>query len=126
VTDPEKIAQWQSDAVESKQTSEGPIGVGATMRDVRQLMGRRMESDVEVIAYEPNKTFNIKNTSGPVQFEIRHIFESVDGGTKVTLVAEAEPGGFFKLAEPMVARSTQKQFDSNFADFADLKKLLEA
>jgi hypothetical protein len=41
----------------------------------------------------------------------------------VTLVAEYEVGGFFKLAEPIVARVAQRQAD---ADNANLKDLMEA
>lgn len=36
---------------------------------------------------------------------------------------EAEPGGFFKLAEPIVARMGKRQVDTNLAN---LKELLEA
>jgi len=50
-------------------------------------------------------------------------FESVAGGTKVTRVTEAELGGFFKLAEPLVARMLKRQFETNFAN---LKDILEA
>jgi hypothetical protein len=39
------------------------------------------------------------------------------------LVGEGEPGGFFKLAEPLVARQAERQFKG---DFETLKELLEA
>jgi len=52
-----------------------------------------------------------------------YTFESVAGGTKVTRVAEAETGGFFRLAEPLAVRMMQRQFKTNFAH---LKDLLEA
>lgn len=39
--------------------------------------------------------------------------EPVEGGTKLTLDGEAEPGVFSKLAEPIVARGAQKQWETN-------------
>jgi hypothetical protein len=45
------------------------------------------------------------------------------GGTRLTFRGEGEPGGFFKLAEPIVGRKAERQFRS---DFETLKDLLEA
>ena len=41
----------------------------------------------------------------------------------MTVVGRAEPGGFFKLAEPIVIRMAKRQLET---DFANLKDLLEA
>jgi hypothetical protein len=50
-------------------------------------------------------------------------FEPVAGGTRITHMIEGDPGGFFKLAGPIVARLMQRQWDTNFDV---LKELLEA
>ncbi len=123
VADIEKMSQWMSELVEAKQTSEGPVGVGTTYMAVATPLGRRAESTQDVVEYEPNSKFAIKSTSGPVASKDEFTFESVAGGTKVTRVTEAELGGFFKLAEPLVARMLKRQFETNFAN---LKDILEA
>ena len=41
----------------------------------------------------------------------------------LTVTGQAEMGGLFKLAEPVVARMTMRQIES---DFANLKDVLEA
>ncbi len=123
VTDMEKSSQWMSELVEAKQTSEGPVGVGTTYMAVATPLGRRAESTQDVVEYEPNSKFAIKSTSGPVASRDEYTFEAVAGGTKVTRVATAEMGGFFRLAEPLVARMMRRQFKTNFAN---LKDLLEA
>ena len=51
------------------------------------------------------------------------MFESFNGGTRVTVRGQAEPGGFFKLAEPIVGRMVKRLFE---ADAENLKDLLEA
>jgi uncharacterized membrane protein len=123
VADYENSPQWMAELVEAKQTSEGPIGVGTTIRAVANPLGRRAESTQEVTEYESNSKVAIKSTSGPVASKDAYTFESVAGGTKVTRVVEAEMAGFFKLAEPLVVRMMRRQFETNFAI---LKDLLEA
>jgi hypothetical protein len=49
-------------------------------------------------------------------------FESVSGGTKVTIHVEMEAGGFFKLAEGALAGNMKKTFEDQAAK---LKALLE-
>lgn len=120
----ENNPQWQSGTQEAVKTSEGPIGVGTTFTSVSRLLGKRLESVVEYTAYEPNKRVAGKVTSGPVPFQFETTFEpAAEGGTKVTGGGEGDVGGFFKLAEPLVARMLKRQFDANNAN---LKDLLEA
>ena len=119
----ENNSKWVSGVIEVKKTSEGPIGVGTTYRTVLTFLGRRLEVEAEVTAYEPTRSFAEKSTSGPFPIENRTTFERVEGGTRVTFTAVAEAGGFFKLAEPLLVSMVKRQFE---ADFANLKDLLEA
>jgi uncharacterized protein YndB with AHSA1/START domain len=123
VADPEKMPEWMSDLLEAKQTSEGPLDVGATVTAVAHPLGRRIPSTQEIIEYNPNDKFAYKSTSGPVASKDEFIFEPVAGGTKVTRLTEVELGGFFRLAEPLAVRMLRRQFETNFAQ---LKDLLEA
>ena len=83
----------------------------------------RAESIQEVAEYEPNSRYAIKSTSGPVSNEDEFTFKPVAGGTKVVRLTEGKIGGFFRLAEPLVVRMLERQFETNFAN---LKDLLEA
>lgn len=123
VTNPANGSRYQSGVQESKQTSEGPIGVGTTYHEVRQFLGRRIVSDNEVTEYEPNRQWSFKSTSGPLPVEGSYTFESTEGGTSVTMSGQAEAGSFFKLADPIVNRMVRRQLE---ADSANLKDLLEA
>jgi uncharacterized membrane protein len=119
----ENNAQWQSGVLEARVTSEGSIGVGTTYRYVTQLLGRRIEADGEVTGYEPNRKYSFKSTSGPFPIEGGLTCEAAEGGAKVTLAVEADIGGFFKMAEPLVVRTIKRQFE---ADVGNLKDILEA
>ena len=123
LTDSEKLPEWQSMVSESRQDSPGPMGVGTRVTNVRNFLGRRIESQAEVTAHEPPRKFDLRVVSGPVPFQISHTLEPRDASTIIRVEAQGEPGGFFKLAEPLVGRQAERQFKN---DFATLKDLLEA
>ena len=120
---PENGPKWSSGSSDVTITSAGPIGVGTTYRSVRTVLGRRVESEIEFTAYEPNHSYATKSASGPVPMESRVTFARIEGGTRVNATLVGEPGGFFKLAEPLLVSMIKRQFD---ADLATLKDLMEA
>ena len=115
--------KWQSGTLEAKQTSPGPIGVGTTTRSVSTILGRRIEFEFEITEFEPNRKFASQSKSGPFPVQASMTFERIEGGTRLNLTIEAEPGGFFKLAEPLVVSMVKRQIQS---DLANLKDLMEA
>lgn len=123
VSNLENNPKWSSTFLEVKKTSQGPIGVGTTWRAVQAFLGQRIESDVEVTEYEPNRKSAQKTKSGPIPAEVRQIYERAEGGTRVSFALEGQVGGFFKLAEPLVANLAKRSIE---ADFANLKDLMEA
>jgi carbon monoxide dehydrogenase subunit G len=123
LTDLQTVPEWQSGAVEVREPGE-PLAVGTTYVEVLKFLGKRIEATVEVTEYKPGRSFAIRTLSGPIPFEVRHRLESSDGGaTRLHVVLEGEPGGFFKLAEPLVMRTAQHQLAN---DFAALKRMVEA
>jgi carbon monoxide dehydrogenase subunit G len=122
VSDPANDPQWR-DAELAEWTSEAPYGVGSTQRSVGKILGRKIESSTEVTEWDPPKHFAFKSIGGPLPFEFRVSLEGVGEGTKLVVEGQAEAGGFFKLAEGLVARQFEKQLDN---DFSSLKKVLES
>ena len=123
VVDPNKTAQWAGPVVEAKQTSAGPVGLGTTSARVTQFLGRTMEATYEITEFETNRLYADRTTSGPVPIGARIQFVPVEGGTQVTIQGELDAGGFFKLAEPILARMAKRQVAT---DVETLKDLLEA
>ena len=123
LTDPEKVEQWQVSAVEIRKESEGPMNVGSKLTDVRKFLGRRMELEMEVTEFEPERRFAIRAASGPFPFESRQTLSAADGSTTVDVTLEGNPGGFFKLAAPLVQHRAERQLET---DLETLKDLLEA
>ncbi len=123
LSNPENSPKWSSSSLEAEQTSPGPIGVGTTARSVGKFLGRRIESESEITEFEPNRKFAVQSKSGPFPFQASMNFEPIEGGTRVNVTFVAEPGGFFKLAEPLVMSMAKRQFQS---DLENLKDLMEA
>ena len=119
----ENYPKWSSAFLEVQKTSEGPIGVGTTWRAVQKAFGQRLESEVEVTEYEPNRKYAQVTKSGPIPVEVLVTFEPIEGGTRVSSALEAEVGGFFKLAEPLVKSMAKRSIET---DNANLKDLMEA
>ena len=120
VSNPKNDSLWQSDTVETEITSEGPIGVGTTYRDISGFLGRRIETIFEITEYEENAKIGQKATTGPIPVDATITFESAEDGTKVNFTATGEAGGFFKLAEPLVNRIAQRSWTANYANLKDL------
>jgi uncharacterized membrane protein len=119
MTDNQNALQWQSGLLEARVTND-VVGIGKTWVDVVQVLGRRIEIASELTQFEPLRTVGFKSTSGPIPLEGHYAFEPDGGGSKVTFTMQGEAGGFFKLAEPIVARSTQRQWETNLANLKDL------
>jgi len=76
---PETYPKWSPGLIEVKRISEGPIGVGTTWRLVRQALGQRLEGDLELTEYEPNRKFTLDSKSRPFPGEARWTFDAVEG-----------------------------------------------
>lgn len=121
-TNPVNDPKWRDSAVSGEKTSDGPIGVGSTFRSVDKLIGREIESTVEVTVWDPPNKYGVKALGGPMPFEMIQTLESKEGGTQLTLSGQAEIGGFFKLAEGLVGKQLEKQMEK---DLNGLKKYME-
>ena len=86
-------------------------------------MGRRVLSSFEVIALEPDHLIKITSTSGSFSITVTRSAEPLNGGTNVTAIVQGNASGFFKLAEPLLARLVQRSVSK---DYVNLKLLLEA
>lgn len=119
----ENNPKWDSVALEAKKTSEGPIGVGTTWRIVQKALGQRLEIEAEFTEYEPNQKTTLKSKSGPFPVAVRRTYETVEGGTRVSHIFEIKPGGFFKVAEPLLMSMVKRGIET---DLATMKDLMEA
>ena len=123
ISNSENLPRWRSTSLEMQMTSERPLGVGSTFKGRFTFLGRQFDGNVVVTAHEPNRVYVSRMTEGPFPLETGYTLEPVENGTHVTFVAEGAPGGFFKLAEPLVVSMAKRAYET---DLQNLKEMLEA
>lgn len=101
---------WQPSIKEATVTPAGPIALGSTYHYTTEVMGRKIGSQTQVSAFEPNKKWSIKTVGVPRPVETVYAFEGVGNTTKLTISMELS-GGYPKMAEGMVKQQMQKSLD---------------
>jgi carbon monoxide dehydrogenase subunit G len=98
-------------------------GQGAIYRQgLKGPLGRRIDGDFEVTAYQEGSLLAFRTLAGPVQPEGSYRFEDADSGTRVTFSLSANLRGPQKLLAPMVAQSMRNQVGA----LTTLKRVLES
>jgi uncharacterized membrane protein len=121
VADHENDAKWRPGVLDIKRASGEGQGAVYT-QGVRGPMGKRVDADFEVTAYQPDTLLAFRTLAGPVRPEGSYRFEDADGGTRVTFSLNASLRGAQKLMAPMVGRSMRNQV----AALTELKRVLES
>jgi uncharacterized protein YndB with AHSA1/START domain len=125
VTDARNNPQWQTSGGlrETRQMPESPVGVGTRITEVWHFMGRQSEATSEVTEYQLNKKYSRKGIEGPSPIVSGDfLFEPVAEGTRWTSIVTIKAGGLFAIAEPLLASTLKKGFESSMNE---AKALLE-
>jgi len=121
VTDPANGPKYDPDIISAKQTSTGPLGVGATAEANRKKEGK---VSFRVAEYDPGRKFTLEVTSPRTMEGSKEsiVLEDIGGQTKVTNTWDLRLGGFYRLVGPFVARSMRKTAG---AQANNIKRILE-
>jgi carbon monoxide dehydrogenase subunit G len=112
LTDVSNLPAWQS-GVKSATLRDGKV------EESRTLLGRELNTTLEIVEQEEPRLFTLRALNGPVRFTVRHQLEPTEDGTRLTVTAEGDVPGF---AAGLLARGAEKQFRK---DFERLKRILE-
>lgn len=116
----ENMPEWQDSVLQV--TPEGDVGVGTKAKVRIHFAGRTWDSDLEVSEYEAGRQIGYRARS-PVPGHFVIVVEPDGQATRVREVGTIEPSGFFKLAEPLLARLARR---TTVAELETLKDILEA
>jgi carbon monoxide dehydrogenase subunit G len=122
LTDVANLPVWQSGVRSAEIVGGGEPQAGARIVESRHLLGRELETTLEIAEYEPPRLFVLRALDSPVPFTVRHELEPAARGTALTVVGEGDAGLLPGFAAGIMARRAEKQFRK---DFERLKRLLE-
>jgi uncharacterized protein YndB with AHSA1/START domain len=98
VTDLSKLPKWITEVLELRQTSTGPLGVGATCEFREKMRNTTMTISSRVTEYELNRRLSFEHISGPAKGSIiTFSMDTIGGKTKFTNTNDMKFSGFYKL-----------------------------
>ncbi len=117
---------WRRGMSDSRQTSEGPRGVGTTGEEVYRIAGRESPSTWTITEYDPGRRVEYVSTSGP--FEYRGVWRYAAKGPGMHLTVSidwstSDPEALGGLSEHALMRTWQAVTEK---ELEVLKRLLEA
>ena len=115
VANPNNMSKWNSAVVSLEQITPGAVGVGTKFKSVGEMMGRRMEGEMQITAYEPDTQCGFQVNAGPMQINLTLTFKTVGTGTKISLNVQGNPAGVFKLAEGVMTGRVKSMMEENLS-----------
>lgn len=123
LSNPLNLTKWQSIVASIEQVTPGSVEVGSKYKVSAEMLGRKIDGLMEITSFAPPTTFGFINQAGPIHVTVTVTLKPVGTGAKISLHAEGNPGGLFKLAEGALAGQVKNQME---ASLARLKAVLES
>lgn len=99
---------WQAGIQDARLNPPGLVQVGSVYIYTSQVMGRKMETQLQVTALVPNQKWAVKTVGIPNSVETVYQFVSAGGGTQLTISMDVPPGAYPAAAEGMIKQQMQK------------------
>ncbi len=104
-------------------TSTGPFNLGTKWIETREVMGRESEAEMEVTAFERNKTYTLTHHKGGVRIDAVFSFEPIATGTRVGISFEPSnqglPPGLLLPIEWAIAGRVRHTLTDDLSDLKD-------
>lgn len=98
ISTPERLTQWNASVASARRVGEGAVGLGSHAVMHGRVLGTTMESETEVVQFEPPHLFATRAVRGPRVHTTFRLEES-SHGTWVDVTVEGDvPGGAFGSA----------------------------
>jgi hypothetical protein len=121
LADVENQVDWQAAELFVDPLTRPPIAVGSQFLEVTQRLGRRFQSVVEVVAYEPPYRLACRAVNGPVPYEIDYrLREAGDDATRLQIEIAADAEAFFGVPERVVQAVTEREIATALGNLKDI------
>lgn len=121
----ERHGEWQGEIVSTTRETDGPVGVGTRVREIRKLGPREVDASYEITEHDPPRRTAFRGTAGPVRPVGTVTIEPVGDGSssRVSIDFNLVGHGFGKVIAPLARRDARKRIA---AYQEHLKERLEA
>ena len=109
ITASENAPKVTSSIVSMVKLTEGIVGVGTRYRETRLMNGKEHSTELEVVAYEPDQRYAMKNLTEGIETIYYYSFQPEKDGTRIGLVCEVKASGVKKLMIPLVTSILKKE-----------------
>ena len=90
---PERLPEWNTSVANARRVGSEPVGPGSRAVFSGRLLGQTLESETEVVAFEPPRLFATRGLRGP-RLETIFRLEACPFGTRVAVELNGNvPGG---------------------------------
>ncbi|QJY47191.1 SRPBCC family protein [Pseudonocardia broussonetiae] len=120
--DPSNAPRWYANISSVEWETAPPAAVGSRIAFVARFLGRRIAYTYEITELVPGERLVMRTAQGPFPMRTTYTWEPVEGGTRMTLRNDGEPGGFGALTAPLLERAMR---GANRKDLAALAAILE-
>ncbi len=111
LADPDRLPEWQTTKVAVEAITPGPVGQGSRFRErTKGPGGREFEQVTEFAEFDRPRKLRVTIVEGPVPVDGTWTLSPAAEGTRVDFLAEGELSGLARLAQPLLAKLTARQF----------------
>jgi hypothetical protein len=122
-SDPDNAREWYENIKAVEWRSAPPLAVGSLIAFTAQFVGRRLTYTYEIKELHEGERLVMATSEGPFPMETTYTWADSPSGTRMTLRNRGEPGGFSRLASPLLATAMRR---ANRKDLVRLKQILES
>lgn len=103
VSDPQNYSKWMSGVTGAKSTN-GSLHSGSQVQMEGRVGMWNLDTPAQITEYQPSRAFGMKAQVGPMRFDGKWDFESVNASeTRLTVSGAYQMVGVWRLAEPLFA-----------------------
>jgi uncharacterized protein YndB with AHSA1/START domain len=120
VMDEANDSLWQTTLTDVHRLTDGPVGVGTRVSESRRFLGRTIETIWEMTECEAPHRSSIASVKAPFAWQGTYTLEETAEGTRFSLRMQGNPGGFFRIAEPLLERFVRREIAGNLGNLNDV------
>jgi len=120
--DPTNAPTWYANIASVTWRTDPPVREGSELGFVAHFLGRRMAYTYRVTELVPGERLVMTTERGPFPMQTTYTFESVEGGTRMTLRNTGRPSGFARVGAALMEKTMRR---ATTKDLAQLKAILE-